>query len=80
MSVNRRISAVRHTGERTGHRDALALTQETPNALDLLPIDGPTATRWRSVRNNASQGCIILGPALRQQIAASNDHVLVVQP
>ena len=33
-----------------------------------------------NVQNNASQGCIIFGPAIRQQIAASGDHVLVVQP
>jgi hypothetical protein len=33
-----------------------------------------------NVTNNASTGCIILGPAIRQQIASSGDNVLVVQP
>jgi hypothetical protein len=33
-----------------------------------------------NAQNNASQGCIILGPDIRQQISASGDHVLAVQP
>ena len=33
-----------------------------------------------NVQNNASQGCIILGPALRQQIANSGDTTLIVVP
>jgi len=33
-----------------------------------------------NVQNNASQGCIILGPAIRQQVAGSGDAQLVVHP
>lgn len=33
-----------------------------------------------NIQDNASQGCVILGPTIRQQIAASNDHVLTVHP
>ncbi len=33
-----------------------------------------------NAQNNASQGCIVLGPALRQQIANSGDTQLTVQP
>ena len=33
-----------------------------------------------NIQNNVSQGCVIFGPAIRQQIAASSDHMLVVQP
>lgn len=33
-----------------------------------------------NVQNNASQGCIILGPTLRQQIAGSGDTQLRVEP
>lgn len=33
-----------------------------------------------NVQNNASQGCIIPGSAIRQQIAGSGDTQLLVQP
>lgn len=33
-----------------------------------------------NIQNNASQGCIILGLTIRQQIASSKDHILVVTP
>lgn len=33
-----------------------------------------------NVQNSASQGCVILGPTIRQQISASGDHVFTVQP
>lgn len=33
-----------------------------------------------NVQNNASQGYIILGPSIRQQIASGNDQILVVTP
>lgn len=57
-----------------------------PNTMNLTPI-GHTAhgrTLFRihgsNPESNASQGCVILGPALRQQIADSGDDELVVVP
>jgi len=60
--------------------------QKGPTSMNLTPVGhnalGRTAfmIHGNNVQNNASQGCIILGPVLRQQIASSGDHVLVVQP
>ena len=57
-----------------------------PNAMMLTPVGHGARGRsgfmihGNNVQNNASQGCIILGPAIRQQIAASHDTVLKVQP
>lgn len=33
-----------------------------------------------NAQNSASQGCVILGPAIRQQISNSGDSQLTVQP
>ena len=60
--------------------------QKGPISMNLTPIGHNALGRsgfmihGNNVQNNASQGCIILGPAIRQQIAASSDHVLVVHP
>ncbi|MBN1669662.1 MAG: DUF2778 domain-containing protein [Kiritimatiellae bacterium] len=57
-----------------------------PNVLPLSPIGhnahGRTAFQihGNNNTNNASTGCIIMGPAIRQQIAASGDNVLNVVP
>ena len=54
----------------------MALTPVGHNALNRsgFLIHGNNAT------NDASQGCIILGPAIRQQIATSGDTALTVVP
>ena len=60
--------------------------QKGPISMNLTPIGHNALGRsgfmihGNNVQNNASQGCILLGPAIRQQIAASSDHVLVVHP
>ena len=57
-----------------------------PTVMNLTPVGHNALGRsgfmihGNNIQNNASQGCIILGPAIRQQIAASTDHTLVVQP
>ncbi|CAD5372059.1 conserved hypothetical protein [Rubrivivax sp. A210] len=57
-----------------------------PTSMNLSPVGHNALGRsafmihGNNVQNNASQGCIILGPALRQQIAASGDTQLTVQP
>lgn len=57
-----------------------------PTSMNLAPVGhnalGRTAfmIHGNNVQNNASQGCIILGPAFRQAIAASGDHLLTVVP
>jgi hypothetical protein len=60
--------------------------QKGPTSMNLTPV-GHTALgrtgfmiHGNNVQNDASQGCIILGPSMRQQIAASGDQVLQVQP
>lgn len=56
------------------------------NSMNLTPVGHGARGRndfmihGNDVQNNASQGCIILGPAIRQRIASSNDPILVVQP
>lgn len=54
----------------------MALTPDGHNAL------GRTAflIHGNNAQNNASQGCIILAPAIRQQIANSGDTTLTVTP
>lgn len=60
--------------------------QKGPTAMNLTPIGHSAQGRGgfmihaNNVQNNASQGCIILGPVLRQQVASSGDHQLMVQP
>lgn len=60
--------------------------QKGPTSMNLTPVGHNSLGRsgfmvhGNNVQNNASQGCIILGPNQRQQIAASNDNTLVVQP
>lgn len=60
--------------------------QKGPTSMNLTPLGHNALGRTgfmihgNNVQDNASQGCIILGPTIRQQIAASNDHVLTVQP
>lgn len=56
-----------------------------PCVMNLTP-DASTNTFGRTLfrihgdnaRHDASHGCIILGPAIRREIAASDDRVLVV--
>jgi hypothetical protein len=60
--------------------------QTGPNVLPLTPVGhnafGRTAFQihGNNATNNASTGCIIMPPAIRQQIANSADHVLNVVP
>ena len=60
--------------------------QKGPTSMNLQPINHNALGRsgfmihGNNVQNNASQGCIILGPALRQQIANSGDTTLIVVP
>jgi hypothetical protein len=60
--------------------------QKGPTVMNLTPVGHLALGRTgfmihgNNTQNNASQGCVILGPAIRQQIAASSDNVLVVQP
>lgn len=60
--------------------------QKGPIAMRLNPVGHNALGRsafmihGNNAQNNASKGCIILGPALRQQIASSTDHTLIVQP
>lgn len=57
-----------------------------PTTMNLTPIGhnalGRTEFRihGNNASNNASQGCIILGPTIRQQISASGDTTLFVVP
>jgi L,D-peptidoglycan transpeptidase YkuD (ErfK/YbiS/YcfS/YnhG family) len=60
--------------------------QKGPTAMSLAPVGHNALGRTgfmihaNNAQNNASQGCIVLGPALRQQIANSGDTQLTVQP
>ncbi|HEY9097299.1 MAG TPA: tlde1 domain-containing protein [Thiobacillus sp.] len=60
--------------------------QKGPTSMNLTPAGHNALGRsgfmihGNNAQNNASQGCIILGPTLRQQIASSSDHILVVTP
>lgn len=60
-------------------------TNTGPATLNLTPVGhnalGRTAFRihGNNAANNASHGCIILPPAIRQQIANSGDTVLNVE-
>jgi hypothetical protein len=60
--------------------------QKGPTTMNLTPIghDARGRTLFRihgnNAQNDASQGCVILGPSLRQQIATSGDFILIVQP
>lgn len=60
--------------------------QKGPTSMNLTPVGHNALGRsgfmihGNNVQNNASQGCIILGPMIRQQIAPNSDHILVVQP
>jgi len=55
-----------------------------PTSMNLAPLGHAALGRTgfmihgNNVQNNASQGCIIMGPAIRQQIANSGDTVLNV--
>ena len=58
-----------------------------PHVMDLTPVGhnalGRTEFLIHGERRNAppglaSQGCIILGPSIRNQISASGDHDLIV--
>lgn len=66
--------------------NAYSHASKGPTAMNLTPSGHNALGRsafmihGNNVQNNASQGCIILGPAFRQAIAASNDHVLTVSP
>ena len=57
-----------------------------PTSMNLTPLGHNALGRsafmihGNNVQNNASQGCIILGPAFRQAIANSGDHILTVLP
>lgn len=57
-----------------------------PTSMNLTPVGHNALGRsafmihGNNVQNNASQGCIILGPNQRQLIAASGDHILSVVP
>lgn len=58
-----------------------------PITMDLTPLMGTHAlgrSAFRihgdNVSHNASHGCIILGPAIRRQIEASEDRTLEVVP
>jgi len=57
-----------------------------PTSMNLTPVGHNALGRsafmihGNNVQNNASQGCIILGPNQRQLIAASGDHILTVVP
>lgn len=57
-----------------------------PTCMNLTPVGHNALGRngfmihGNNVQNNASQGCIILGPQIRQQIASSGDTALLVQP
>lgn len=56
-----------------------------PTCMNLTPVGHNALGRsgfmihGNNVQNDASQGCIILGPQIRQQIANSGDSVLLVQ-
>lgn len=60
--------------------------QKGPASMNLTPAGHNALGRsgfmihGNNVQNNASQGCIIFGPTIRQQIATSNDQILVVTP
>lgn len=57
-----------------------------PTSMNLTPAGHNALGRsgfmihGNNVQNNASQGYIILGPSIRQQIASGNDQILVVTP
>jgi hypothetical protein len=57
-----------------------------PNSMNLSPVNHTAFGRTgfmihgNNLQNNASQGCIVMGPAMRQQMAQSDDRVLQVVP
>lgn len=57
-----------------------------PIVMELLPLGHNAHGRDRFLihgnnnQNDASEGCIILGPDARKKIAESNDHLLTVSP
>jgi hypothetical protein len=57
-----------------------------PNSMNLAPVGHNALGRTdfmihgNNVQNNASQGCVIMGPAIRLQISNSGDNVLNVVP
>ncbi|PSM32210.1 tlde1 domain-containing protein [Haliangium sp. UPWRP_2] len=60
--------------------------QKGPTSMNLTNTSGNTFGRsafmihGNNAQNNASQGCIILPPTVRQQIANSTDKTLIVVP
>ncbi len=60
--------------------------QKGPTSMNLQPAGHNVLGRsvfmiyGNNIQNNASQSCIIMSPAIRQQISTSGDHVLMVQP
>jgi hypothetical protein len=60
--------------------------QKGSTSMNLTPVGHNAFGRsgfmihGNNIQNNASQGCLIIGPAIRQQIAVSGDTTLVVQP
>lgn len=57
-----------------------------PTVMKLTPVSVNTFGRslflihGNNSSNNASQGCIIMGPSIRQQVANSGDTALTVTP
>lgn len=66
--------------------NAYSHPQKGPTVMALTPVGHNALGRngflihGNNAQNDASQGCIILGPAIRQQISASGDTQLFVQP
>jgi hypothetical protein len=60
--------------------------QKGPNSMNLTPVGHNALGRsgfmihGNNIQNNASHGCIILGPNIRNQIATSSDNQLMVKP
>jgi len=60
--------------------------QKGPVVMSLTPVGHNALGRsgflihGNNAQNNASQGCIIMGLAIRQQVANSGDMQLLVQP
>jgi hypothetical protein len=88
---NPAMQSVRNVGPIPQGRYSIAAPHDTashgPYVMALTPLAGTlTFTRGGFLihgdnrRHDASQGCIILGPALRHQIWKSGDHVIVVTP
>jgi hypothetical protein len=57
-----------------------------PTSMNIAPVGHNALGRTgfmihgNNQQNNASKGCVIMAPNIRQQIATSNDHDLIVQP